>query len=321
MTLLPLVPGRIPKLEVTMASSPDPDIGKVRAFWDTEACGTHFVAAPVGTPEFYDAYRCFRYATEWHIPELIADLGAAGKKVLEIGVGNGADGVLLAQSGARYTGVDITETALSAAATHFRCMGLEGHFQPENAEHLSFPDCTFDIVYSYGALHHTPCPEKAYDEVYRVLKPNGKALIMLYHKHSFNYYVRVMGYMRLRVLLKIMARIGKWSVDRTGSNTHLEIRGKHHSLPWQMHYDHFLEHGWRYLAARNFVHHATDGPECPYAFVFTKRTVRELFSRYSKVETRVAHFPLQKYSGRFPRSIERAIASATGWYLIVQATK
>jgi hypothetical protein len=60
----------------------------------------------------------------------------------------------------------------------------------------------------------------------------------------------------LRVLLKIMARIGKWSVDRKGTNTRLEIRGNYHCLRWQMHYDHFLEQGWRYLAARNFVHHA-----------------------------------------------------------------
>src|SRR5439155_26532053 len=97
-----------------------PGIGQARAFWNTEACWTHFVAATAGTPEFYDAYRRFRYATEWHIPELIANLGVAGKKVLEIGVGNGADGVLLAQSGAHYTGVDLTETALSASATHFR---------------------------------------------------------------------------------------------------------------------------------------------------------------------------------------------------------
>jgi SAM-dependent methyltransferase len=58
-----------------------------------------------------------------------------------------------------------------------------------DAENLSFPDNTFDVVYSWGVLHHSPDTERAVSEVYRVLKPGGEAKIMIYHKYS------MVGYM------------------------------------------------------------------------------------------------------------------------------
>src|ERR1700736_6312624 len=118
---------------------------------------------------------------------------------------------MFAKNGADYTGVDLTDAALAATRKHFDVLGLDGSFQRENAEALSFHNDTFDWVYSHGVLHHTPNPQNAIHEVWRVLKPNGRAIIMLYHKSSFNYYVRIMLYMRVRVLLKILSRFGKWS--------------------------------------------------------------------------------------------------------------
>ena len=85
---------------------------------------------------------------------------------------------------------------MEATKTHFEILGLKGQFQQENAQSLSFDDKSFDIVYSHGVLHHTPEPQKAFDEVFRVLEPGGRMVLMLYHKNSFNYHVRIMTYMR-----------------------------------------------------------------------------------------------------------------------------
>src|SRR5688572_18482044 len=164
----------------------------VYSFWNTEACGTHFVKDAATDRDFYEKFREYRYRTEWHIPLLVPFAEARGKSVLEIGTGNGADGVMLALAGACYTGVDLTDAALDATRKHFAVMNLPGTFQKENAEKLSFADASFDWVYSHGVLHHTPRTQVAIDEVYRVLKPGGRAIIMLYHKHSFNYWVRIM---------------------------------------------------------------------------------------------------------------------------------
>jgi ubiquinone/menaquinone biosynthesis C-methylase UbiE len=298
---------------------------QVSAFWATEACGTHFVRDFADEREFYDKFRQQRYRTEWHIPLLVPFAQTKGKKVLEIGTGNGADGVMFALNGADYTGVDLTDTALEATRRHFAVMGLTGSFQREDAESLSFPNERFDWVYSHGVLHHTPNTQRAIDEVWRVLKPGGKTIVMLYHKHSFNYFVRIMSYMRLRVLLKILSRFGRWERDRrkTEMQKIVGLRGNQNRQVWEIHYQNFLRQGWPYLRARNFVHHCTDGPECPVAYAFSRSEAKKLFSRFSDVRMTVAHFPLRRYGfGKWiPFAVEKWLAPKIGWYLFIHAQK
>jgi len=295
----------------------------VNAFWNTEACGTHFVPEFANEREFYEKFREHRYRTEWHIPLLVSFADAKGKRVLEIGTGNGADAVMFAMNGADYTGVDLTDTALEATQKHFEVLGLLGTFRRENAEHLGFPDESFEIVYSHGVLHHTPDPRRAIDEVWRVLKPGGKAIIMLYHKRSFNYFVRIMTYMRLRVLLEILSRAGHWKRDRRkiDIDNMTGLRGNQDQKIWEMHYWNFLREGWSYLRARNFVHHCTDGPECPVAFAFTKSEAADLFEKFRDIQFRIAHFPLRKYWPGCPFAVEKFLAQRVGWYLFIFATK
>jgi ubiquinone/menaquinone biosynthesis C-methylase UbiE len=302
---------------------PEPVIEKVHDFWNTEACDTSVVQGASGDAEFYARFREQRYRTQWHIPLLVPFAEAKGKKVLEIGIGNGADGVMFVQNGGIYTGADLTEAALEATRKHFEVLGLTGTFQLENAERLSFPDNSFDIVYSHGVLHHTPNTAQAIREVHRVLKPGGRAIIMLYHKHSFNYHIRIMTYMRLRVLLTVLSRKASWNADRARARAaELEgLRGNQDQRIWEIHYRNFLREGWPYLQARNFVHHCTDGPECPVAFAFSRNEARKLFAAFRRIEMKVAHFPLKKYSARIPFAVEKFLASTIGWYLFIYAEK
>ena len=203
------------------------ELNQVESFWRVEACGTHFVDGFANRREFFAKFREHRNRVLQYIPRLVPFEEAAGKSVLEIGCGNGSDGVMFASRGARYTGVDLTQTAVDATSEHFRVLGLEGTFHTADAENLSFPDASFDFVYSLGVLHHTPNPRRAIDEVHRVLRPNGKAIVMLYHKNSINYYLRILGYMRFRVLVRILSRLGRWDSDRRkmASKSILELRG------------------------------------------------------------------------------------------------
>src|SRR5260221_465865 len=301
-----------------MNASP-PTVKTVHSFWNTEACDTHVVKRACGDADFYERFREQRYRTQWHIPLLVPFADAKGKQVLEIGTGNGADGVMFAINGGIYTGVDLTEAALEATRKHFQVLGLSGTFQKENAEQLSFASESFDIVYSHGVLHHTPDTQATIDEVFRVLKPQGRAIIMLYHKHSFNYYIRILAYMRLRVFLKICSRLGSWKRDREQARSDLMIglRGNQDRKVWEFHYRNFLMDGWGYLRARHFVHHCTDGPECPIAFTFSQREARRLFAKFPALEMKVAHLPMMKDLGWFPPAIEKWLRSRLGEYFLI----
>jgi ubiquinone/menaquinone biosynthesis C-methylase UbiE len=116
------------------------------------------------------------------------------RQVLEIGPGAGGHSALFAHHGAIVTAVDITEARAYATAAKFRLLGVDAEgcqAVQGDAEALPFADGSFDIVYSNGVLHHTPDTEKAMDEVFRVLRPGGRAVIMLYCKSSWHYWINM----------------------------------------------------------------------------------------------------------------------------------
>lgn len=112
---------------------------------------------------------------------------AAGKRVLEIGCGMGCMAMNWARHGAKVTAIDLNPVAVAQTKKRFKVFGLEGDIREADAEHLPFPDASFDFVYSWGVLHHTPGTRKAIDEIFRVLVPGGKAGLMLYNRNSLLY--------------------------------------------------------------------------------------------------------------------------------------
>ncbi len=91
-----------------------------------------------------------------------------------------------ARGGAVVSAVDLTPRSIELVQQRFRLYGLPVDARVGDAEKLPFSDNSFDVVYSFGVLHHTPNTPKAVSEVYRVLKPGGRAIIMLYHRHSMH---------------------------------------------------------------------------------------------------------------------------------------
>lgn len=147
----------------------------VADFWEREACGERYGADQDSV----------RYALE---PEIlrVADFPSAGdKKVLEIGVGMGADLVRWARAGANVTGVDLTRRAVELTQGRLAAEGLHGDVRQADAEDLPFPDGSFDIVWSWGVLHHTPDADRALLEATRVLRPGGRYAVMVYHRRSW----------------------------------------------------------------------------------------------------------------------------------------
>jgi ubiquinone/menaquinone biosynthesis C-methylase UbiE len=148
--------------------------------------------------EFYIEVDAFRYRYDSYIVPLIDSFVRQGEKVLEIGCGMGTDSRYISRKGANIVSLDLSFNNVSFALKGMRLMDLKGKGVNADAERLPFKDDSFDVVYSFGVLHHTPDTQKAINEVYRVLKPGGKCVIMLYHK-GYAYYALLLmhGYKKI----------------------------------------------------------------------------------------------------------------------------
>jgi len=158
--------------------------GQVRDYWEQEPCGSWAATSRKYTREYFDEIEEYRYCVEPFIHQFAQFTRFRGKKVLEIGVGAGTDHVQFARAGALLSGIDLTEEGVAMVKKRLALEGLHSDLRRSDAENLPFEDNTFDYVYSWGVLHHTPDTEKSINEVYRVCKPGGRVCIMLYHRFS-----------------------------------------------------------------------------------------------------------------------------------------
>lgn len=157
----------------------------VRSYWEQEPCGTSTATAEPGTRAFYDEVERERYRLEPYIHSFASFESWRGRRVLEVGVGLGTDFVQFVRAGADAVGVDLTEAAVASVRRRVALEGLDADVLVADAEDLPFPDASFDLVYSYGVLHHTPDTARALAEIRRVLRPDGEARIMLYSRRSW----------------------------------------------------------------------------------------------------------------------------------------
>ena len=286
---------------------------RVRTFWQENPCGTKFADAPPGSRRFYELVEEHRYTKEWHIPAAAGFAHAKDLTVLEVGCGLGTDGAQFAKAGARYTGIDLTDAAVELAKRRFELFDLPGTFRVADAERLDFPVNSFDLVYSHGVLHHTPETAAAVREIHRVLRPGGKAVVMLYHRDSYNYRVNI------SMLRRTGVQLLRWNAGV--KLVHLLTGEPEDSL---------REHARRlqtqseYLNSEEFLSRNTDGAGNPLARVYSRREARELFKDFAHVELRT-YFLNKRWlpilGPLLPRSIESQLAARWGWHLWVYATK
>jgi ubiquinone/menaquinone biosynthesis C-methylase UbiE len=111
------------------------------------------------------------------------------KTVLEIGVGNGSHAALLARAAGRFIGIDLTSYAVTSTRRRLDLLGIGGIVEQMDAEALALPDDSVDFVWSWGVIHHSADTGRALREIRRVLRPGGHAVVMVYHRSWWNYYV------------------------------------------------------------------------------------------------------------------------------------
>lgn len=159
-------------------------LDQVRNYWEQESCGAGIASQPKFSRGYFEEIERFRYSRE---PEIIAFAqfpSHRGETVLEVGVGAGTDFLQWCKAGAEAYGVDLTEESIHNVRERLAVYGFAADIRVANAEALPYPDASFDTVYSWGCIHHTPNTEQALSEIARVTRPGGAVKVMVYHRHS-----------------------------------------------------------------------------------------------------------------------------------------
>lgn len=151
--------------------------------------------------EFFCEIDNYRKKSEPYIGPLLDQIAKKGGRVIEIGCGMGYDSRELSKNGLKTVSCDLCYDNVKKTKLGYELLNLKGSCVNLDAENLPFKDSSFDTFYSFGVLHHTPDTKKAINEAYRVLKPNGLCLIMLYHKgYAFFYIMIIKGWFFIKRL-------------------------------------------------------------------------------------------------------------------------
>jgi SAM-dependent methyltransferase len=278
---------------------------EIESFWNAHPCGDHIVGGLHGEfdddyAHFFTAYDSWRYAQESHIPECLDQTEWRGRRVLEIGLGQGAESEQLIRRGAAWSGLDLTKESVDRVRARLSQRGLPHEdLRQGSVLQIPWPDDTFDIVFSHGLLHHVPDIDTAQAEIHRVLRPGGVLVAMLYARRSLNY----QGSIRV---VRRAALATAYPMRRSRLLPRSEMLRLHLANAERMGLR-------RYLALDTFTHHNTDGPLNPFARVYSLAEVRRDFPSFALV----AHTKRYLHAPPLPLPSPRLLERALGWHLWV----
>ena len=274
------------------ASFEDTPIAAVRAYWNSRPCNIRHSTKPVGTREYYDEVEARKYFVEPHIPRFAEFDRWNGKKVLEIGCGIGTDTINFARAGAQVTAVDLTEQSLEVARQRAKVFGLEHQirFIQADAETLSetVPVEPYDLIYSFGVIHHTPDPNRVLDEIRKYVTPESTVKIMVYNRWSWKVFWILLVYGKGQ-FWKLDRRVAEYSEAQTGCP---------------------VTYSWSRAEGRRWFEN--------HGFRVTDVMVDHIFP-YAIAEYVQYRYQVVWYFRWMPKTLFRALERAFGWHLCLTA--
>lgn len=200
--------------------------GAVREFWDRASCGETY-AVGESLREQLDTHAEARYSLEPYIYRFAQFASGRGLDVLEVGIGMGADHLLWVRARPRrIVGIDLTERAVAFTRTRLDLNGESSALTVGDAENLPLPSRAFDIVYSWGAIHHSPDTPRAVQEIHRVLRDGGVARVMIYHRWSVVGAMLWLRYGPMRGRLKSLDSIYDEHLESSGTKAYSHAQAK-----------------------------------------------------------------------------------------------
>jgi len=209
-------------------------INRVKEYWADNVCGASDIKYPKYSREYFNEIETKRYATQSAIFEFAQFTRYCGKKILEVGVGSGTDFIQWVRAGSKAYGVDLTEEAVEHTKKRLEIYGLSAEeVKVGDAENLPYPDNYFDVVFSWGVIHHTPNTIKALEEIIRVARIGGDIKIMVYNRGSLSAYAKYLyeGLFKGKPFNKSISRILYESQESIGTKAYT-IKEMREILSW-----------------------------------------------------------------------------------------
>jgi ubiquinone/menaquinone biosynthesis C-methylase UbiE len=250
--------------------------------WNTDPCSAHYSSYPIGSNEFFADLENFKYYE--YAPWMLTAIGLdkfKNKNVLDLGCGIGLDAGQFEKRGNHVTGTDLSSHSLSVAKKRI----LSGNLVCSDAENLPFRNECFDVVYSFGVLHHVPRINKAIDEIHRVLNHDGKAIVMLYNRNSIVFLVDL-----IIITGIIRGNLFRQSVEE--------------------------------LLSKNVEYSSIDAR--PLVKCFNKKQAFNLFYKFKYVDVGVYHLRrsnIPLVGKHLPQRLLKTLSRNFGWFLLIKATK
>jgi len=270
---------------VAVIATGDPYKDQVQRQWNNDPAGSHYVVESAAhSKEWFLELEQHRYGAyaPW-MPATMEFDRHAGEEVLEIGGGVGTDLAQFAAHGARVTDLDLSSRHLTLAKENFLVRGLQGRFIQHDAETLVFDDDSFDVVYSNGVLHHTPNTRRVVEEIRRVLRPGGLAIVMVYAEDSLHYWRNIMWNIGLR-----QGQLRRYSMGELMSRT---------------------------------VERSDNAAAHPLVKAYTRRRLQDLFAGFERIS--IVQRQLEARAGpKTLRFVSRQrLGELMGWNLVLKARK
>lgn len=262
---------------------------QTKSNWTNVPCGSDAASSTRFTQEYFDEIEDYRYSTHPWIKNAIHGFDINEKDVLEIGYGMGTDHINLAKMGGRMHGIDLTPRNFEETSTRFNLLSYQSELKIGDAENLPYDDNTFDFIYSFGVIHHSPNTTKIVKEIHRVLKPGGACWVSVYHKNSIFFW---------------------WSVYLWN----YLIKGGFRKFTLQQ--------------QLSLVEYPNDNPNMVIR-LYKKDEFAKLFTLFNKVTSTIDHLlvtDIALFSNIWPkpekpRKLTNLLGKRYGWYVIVEAEK
>lgn len=276
---------------------------KIQDWWNSSPCCSKITQASPGTKEFYEEVDSYKNTYEYFIDGVADYKRWKDKRILEIGCGLGKDFSRFAQAGADATGIDMSFTSIGLTKRRLGLFGLKGNLYLADAENLPFKSGVFDMVFSWGVLHHTPGTETAVNEIHRVLKTNGKAIIMLYGKHSllglyysFRFYLN--KFLDIDLLRRLVRVFMPWKWFKTFVRMPEYLSG---------------------ISKEQLLAALTDGFGNPLSKVYSRPEAKRIFSKFKYVDFEA----YESRSSCFMRifRVLPFLEKRLGWFMVIKADK